>query len=132
MSFLCFKSSSVVNGLFKLCLLEKLRKCLIQPNTLNFLGSENFDYRLSNMFSGVNVSPRISLIFFFFISGSSQFSIYGRVFPLLIINLTCSTNCTPKIGWISFCRNLSPFDKRYSFDFIHPITNKSFAFSVIF
>ena len=131
MSFLCFKSSSVVNGLFKLCLLEKLRKCLIQPNALNFLGSENFDYRLSNMFSGVNASPRISLIFFFFISGSSQFSIYGRL-STTYYQPHMFQNCTPKIGWTSFCRNLSPFDKRYSFDFIHPITNKSFVFSVIF
>ena len=77
MSFLCFNSSLVVNGLFNLCFLELLRKRLIQLNTLNILQSENFHNSLSNMFSEVNVVPRISLLFFFPTSDSSLFSIFG-------------------------------------------------------
>ena len=77
MSFLCFKSSLVVNGHFNLSFLELLKKWLNPLNNLNVLRGENFDNSLSNMSTVVNIVAKVFLIFFFFISDFSQFSIFG-------------------------------------------------------
>ena len=134
MSFLCFKSSLVVNGPFKLCFLELLRKRLIHLNTLNVLRSKNFDNSLSNMFSIVNVVARISLIFsLFFIRFLAIFNFWlfrplclilepFRTFPPFIVKLTYFTTSSPKIGCISFRKNTFPFDKTSPLHFRHLIT----------
>ena len=141
-SFLCFKSSLVVNGPFNLRFLELLRKRLIQLNTLNVLRSENFDNSLSNMFSVVNVVTRISLIFFFSISDPRNFQLLvvvivldlGAIWdlPTIYYQAFIFHNLYSKIGWIFFRGNIFTCDKTTSLDFRHPITNKYFLFPVIF
>ena len=115
MNFLCFKSLLVVNGPFNLSFLELLRKRLIQLNTLNVLRSENFDNSLSNMFSVVNVYARISVIFFFSMSDSLQFSIIG-----------CSGYCVWSLS------HLGPFHHLLSrLHISQPLLPKSARFSFV-
>ena len=134
MSFLCFNSSLAVNGSFNLCFLKLLRKQPIQLNTPNVLRSENFDNSLSKMFSVADVVAKTFYNYSVFgCSGRCVWS-WRHLGPShhLLSKLTYFTTSAPKVGRIFFCMNIFPFDKIYSFDFRHPVTNKYFIFPVIF